>query len=99
MSKSTKPKEEIKVETAKPAVEHIVEVKNEQADSVEIPKIFIPDIPAQIIEEKKEDISVPESPKGESEIEFLKRILFIQENGGFGMHLHPMIKERIKTLN
>ncbi len=34
----------------------------------------------------------------ETEIEFLKRILNIQESGGFGRHLDKVINERIKLL-
>lgn len=55
--------------------------------------ISIPDIPAQM-----EDNSVPEEPTGETEVEFLERILSIQDNGGWGKHLHPVIKERIKNI-
>jgi len=51
--------------------------------------VYIPDIPAQMIEQ----------PKKETEIEFLERILYKQEDGGFGRHLHPMIKERIKLIS
>lgn len=54
----------------------------------EMPKIYIPDIPAQMVE-----------PVAETEVEFLYRILMIQEEGGFGRHLHPLIKERIKSLS
>lgn len=56
--------------------------------------IYVPDIPAQMI-----DISVPEQPKGETEIQFLQRILNKQHDGGFGRHLDDMINERIKELN
>ncbi len=55
--------------------------------------INIPDIPAQM------DNSVPDEPKGETEIEFLYRILHIQEDGGFGRHLNGIINERIKSLS
>ncbi len=79
--------------------ETVEEIKEPIIEEVEIPKIYIPDVPAQMIEEKKEDISVPEEPKGETEIEFLQRILFIQEDGGFGMHLHKLINNRIKSLS
>lgn len=48
---------------------------------------YIPEIPAQL--EVKEDTD---------EIRFLKNILHIQENGGFGRHLHGIINERIKEL-
>lgn len=98
MAKKVKPiEEEIK--------EPIIEATEETTAPIivaEMPKIFIPDIPAQIIEpieEKKQDLSVPEQPTGETEIEFLQRILFIQEDGGFGRHLHQLINNRIKSLS
>ena len=72
---------------------------NELPVSEEMPKIYIPDVPSQIIEVKKQDDSVPEEPKGETEIEFLQRIMFIQEDGGFGRHLHQIILNRIKSLS
>lgn len=34
----------------------------------------------------------------EPEEDFLRRILQIQEEGGWGNHLHPIIKERLKQL-
>lgn len=86
--------EEIKepiVEAPEETGEHIIEA--------EMPKIFIPDIPAQIIETIKEDTSVPEQPIGETEIQFLERILRIQEEGGFGRHLNGIIYDRIKSLS
>lgn len=43
--------------------------------------------------------SIPQEPKGETEIEFLQRILFIQEQGGFGRHLDRLIYDRIKSLS
>lgn len=55
--------------------------------------VFIPDFPAQM------DNSVPEQPKGETEIQFLQRILYIQENGGFGRHLDKLINDRIKSIS
>jgi len=94
MAKKVKPIEEIK--------EQIIEVTEEVTEPIveeEMPKIFIPDIPAQMVEEKKQDLSVPEQPKGETEIQFLQRILHKQEEGGFGRHLNPMIIERIKSLS
>lgn len=60
---------------------------------------YIPDIPAQMIEPIKEDLSVPEQPKGETEIEFLRRILHKQHEGGFGRQLDDMINDRIKSLS
>lgn len=56
----------------------------------EIPKFYIPDIPAQM--------TVQES-KQETEIQFLYKILQIQENGGFGRHLDRLILDRIKSLS
>lgn len=49
--------------------------------------VFIPDIPAQLEEEKESD-----------EILFLRNLLAIQDNGGWGKHLHPVILERINYL-
>lgn len=49
---------------------------------------YIPDIPAQMIEEEKES----------DEILFLRRVLKIQDDGGFGRHLNEIINERIKAL-
>lgn len=94
----------IHTEVVAPHVESIApekkpEVVKEIKPVIEIPKVFIPDTPAQMIEPVKQDISVPEQLKGENEIQFLQRILFIQEDGGFGRHLHTLIKERIKSLS
>jgi len=68
--------------------------------------IFIPEIPAQIIEKpvivkagegKANDVFITEKPDTD-EVIFLKQILHIQEVGGFGRHLHEFIKDRIKSL-
>lgn len=56
----------------------------------EMPKIYIPDIPAQMIVQE---------PKQETEIQFLYKILQIQENGGFGRNLDRLIIDRIKSLS
>jgi hypothetical protein len=96
MAKKLKPIEEEEIK------EQIIEVTEEAEEPIveaEMPKIYIPDIPAQMVEEKKLDLYVPEQPKVETEIEFLQRILFIQENGGFGRHLNGIINERIKSLS
>lgn len=85
--------------------EPIIEVTEETTKPIieaEIPKIYVPDIPAQMIEqieEKKQDLPVPEQPTGETEIQFLQKILIIQEEGGFGRHLNGVIYERIKSLS
>lgn len=64
---------------------------------------FIPDVPAQmeeelqsvqIVEDKVEVIEEVES----SEILFLKKLLEIQHNGGWGRHLDGVINERINEL-
>lgn len=52
---------------------------------------FIPDVPAQM-----EDVIVEEPML--TEVEFLNHILYLQDIGGWGKHLHPVIKERIKNL-
>ena len=51
--------------------------------------IYIPDTPMQ-----EEVVEKPES----DEILFLRRILQIQNEGGFGRHLNGIINERIKSL-
>lgn len=96
MAKGKKEKvEEIQEEIIETTNEEtIVEEKVEEVVESEIPKIYIPDIPAQMI-----DSSIPEQPKGETEIDFLQRILSIQEEGGFGRHLNGIIYERIKSLS
>ena len=63
--------------------ETVIETVNEN------PK-FIPDVPAQM-EEQKEEVR-------ETEVEFLQRLLHIQHTGGFGRHLDEVIGERIKYL-
>ncbi len=46
------------------------------------------------------EVSVPIStPPKETEIEFLTRLMKIQEEGGFGRHLDHIIVERIKSLS
>ena len=64
---------------------------------------FIPDVPAQmegelqsiqIVEDKVEIFEEVES----DEILFLKRLLFIQNSGGWGKHLDGVINERINEL-
>ena len=64
----------------------------------QFPKIYIPDIPAQIVTEEPLKLQVSE-PKKETEIQFLYKILQIQENGGFGRHLDRLILDRIKSLS
>lgn len=63
-----------------------------QEDQTKDEYVSIPDIPAQL------DVSVPEEPKGETEVQFLQRILNKQHQGGFGRHLDDMINDRIKSL-
>lgn len=63
----------------------------ENKPEVEQHLIYVPDIPAQAI-------SVIEEKPDTDEILFLKRIMQIQEEGGFGKHLHDIINERIKSL-
>lgn len=98
MSKSTKttevPEEVLPVEPEITVPEAIVEQPEE---TTEVPEevvevaalpIFVPDIPAQIIE-------VDEYT---DEIVFLRRVLDIQREGGFGRHLDVLINDRIKSL-
>jgi len=81
-------------------VEHKEDEHPEQETVVEeeISKIYIPDIPAQIVTEEPLKLQVSE-PKKETEIQFLYKILQIQENGGFGRHLDRLILDRIKSLS
>jgi hypothetical protein len=68
--------------------------------------IFVPDVPAQmeeelqsvqIVEDKVEVVEVIEEVES-SEILFLKKLLEIQHNGGWGRHLDGVINERINEL-
>lgn len=69
--------------TKKKAEETIVE------ETVNEIPVYVPDVPAQMIEEE---------PVKETEAEFLKRLLAIQHTGGFGRHLDDVINERIKSI-
>lgn len=63
--------------------------------------VFVPEIPAQIKEEKEMPMAqiVHSIEQTESdEILLLRRILHIQHTGGFGRHLDEIIYERIKEL-
>ena len=65
--------------------------------------ISIPDIPAQMEEtveiNEQSANQVYNEPKPDTdEVLFLKQILEIQEQGGFGKHLHDLIYDRIKSL-
>jgi hypothetical protein len=66
--------------------------------------VYIPDIPAQMDEVNPDNKSTTANAeikmvvKKSDEVEFLERILNIQEQGGFGRHLHDLIYERIKSL-
>lgn len=71
--------------TASQETEELMPVKKENP-------IYIPDIPAQMIEPVVND-------NKETETEFLLRILQIQEDGGFGRHLNGIIYERIKLIS
>lgn len=62
---------------------------------------YIPDIPAQMIEEPvvtKAEIDLAADTLESEEIIFLRKILKIQEEGCFGRHLNQLIYERIKEL-
>lgn len=71
--------------TKKKAEETIQEVE----ETVNETPVYVPDVPAQMIEEE---------PAKETEVEFLKRLLAIQHTGGFGRHLDDVINKRIKLL-
>lgn len=96
MAKSKKVVEDNKEETnidepvilPVPETEAVVEENEEPI--LEKP-VYIPDIPAQMIEQ---DIS----NKTETEVDFLLRLLKIQHQGGWGRHLDDIINDRIKTL-
>lgn len=51
------------------------------------------------MEEKVEPVTVVHTDVIETEVNFLKRILYIQESGGFGNHLNKLINDRIKSLS
>jgi len=93
MAKAKQEKQEVAKMAQVPidSLAEIVEVENAETElyvKEPIPKIYIPDIPAQMVDTVKE-----------TEVDFLYKILHIQEEGGFGRHLHPLIKERIKSLS
>ena len=83
-----------------PQVAQMAQTPDSLAEIVDIPKIFVPDIPAQ--EEVKKVVKEEEvivSNKPITEIEFLKYILHKQHTGGFGRHLDELINERIKSIS
>lgn len=82
------------------------EEQKEQVIESEQPKFtYVPDIPAQMIDDSVSatvepsiiSVSVVEEKECD-EILFLRRILRIQEEGGFGRHLNDLINGRIKEL-
>lgn len=103
MAKAKQEKQEVAKMAQVPidSLAEIVEVENAETEldvKEPIPKIYIPDIPAQIVTEEPLKLQVSE-PKKETEIQFLYKILQIQENGGFGRHLDRLILDRIKSLS
>lgn len=64
----------------------------------DIPKKYIPDAPAQMLTEEPLKLQ-SEGIIAETEVEFLLKILQIQEDGGFGRHLNKVIHERIKLIS
>lgn len=94
MAKRIKPVEDDvqqPIELEQPIAEEVPDGIVEPEKPKEKP-IYIPDIPAQMIEQPIEN-------KIETETEFLLRILQIQEDGGFGRHLNKVIYDRIKLIS
>ncbi len=67
------------------------------------------ELPAEPLENKEETITLEEVVETtveaapvitteETEVDFLEKILRIQNEGGFGLHLNGMITERIKKI-
>lgn len=86
--------EEVKESTSLDVKEETTIESEKTSETKEEEPVYIPDIPAQIIAH-----SMPELPKGETEIEFLQRLLHIQHTGGWGKHLDEVINGRIKELS
>lgn len=99
MAKASRKKTE--EEITEPIVETIEETEistETKQETIKEEPIFVPDIPAQVVEEVK--VVEPVVNSGiESETEFLIRLMNYQNNGGWGRHLNPMIKERIELIN
>lgn len=83
----------------KPQVAQMAQTPDSLAEIAEMPKVFVPDVPAQVIEEKPAIVAVKVEDKKLTEIEFLKIILHRQHEGGFGRHLDELINDRIKLLS
>lgn len=79
--------------------------------TIEDTSIFVPDIPAQMVEtldtipEYAKTISIerevaisPKEKNDSDEILFLNHLLYRQHSGGFGKHLDDEINERVKYL-
>lgn len=102
MAKASRKKIEEEIIT-EPIVETIEETEispETEQETIKEEPIFVPDIPAQVVEEVKVVEVEPVVNSGiESETEFLIRLMNYQNNGGWGRHLNPMIKERIELIN
>lgn len=92
MAKAAKQKPVEPSLTEEQPTEEVLEQPKEQEQE----PLFVPDIPAQMEEPKVQKVT--EEKPDTDEVLFLRRILQIQEEGGFGKHLHDLINERIKSL-
>lgn len=83
-----------------PVIDEMEESINIPELKKDMPFIYIPDIPAQMIEVNEPVLSEQVNVVNiESETLFLTRLMEYQNNGGWGRHLNPMITERLKILN
>lgn len=104
MAKSAKSKKEEVLETVTDQPEPVVESTPETVKTIEeiTTEVFPQETPAEVTEEIKYEVVevIPEAKeiKEADEVSFLFSILEFQENGGWGKHLHPMIKARIEHL-
>lgn len=83
-----------KIKLEEPAENEEIIKTDDPAPPEEQEYVYIPDIPAQA----KEENTVVHTDVVETEVNFLRRILYIQESGGFGSHLNKLINDRIKSL-
>lgn len=81
------------------AIKQQEESKPEEQTGVTNP-VITADIPAQLPEGLSTSVKeIPATDKESEEILFLRRILQIQDDGGWGKHLHAIIYDRIKELS
>lgn len=71
-----------------------------QEEAVSFPNVNIPTVTEEPKEQPIAEAVVSAEPKADSdEVLFLKNILQIQHEGGFGRHLDNLIYDRIKLLS